>query len=68
MENHTHNGTDAPRLQASEAIEGAPQTAVTEISDTADATYSANEQTMLNNIKASLNDLIDKLQTLGLLK
>ena len=68
MENHTHNGTDAPKLRASEAIEGAPQAAVTEISDTADATYSANEQTMLNNIKASLNDLIDKLQTLGLLK
>ena len=66
--NHTHNGTDAPRLQFSEAIENAPQEAVDAISGTADGTYSANEQTMLNDIKASLNDLIDKLQAIGIIK
>lgn len=68
MENHNHNGTDAPRLQFSEAIENAPQEAVTAISGTADSTYSSNEQTMLNDIKASLNDLIDKLQAIGIIK
>lgn len=68
MENHNHNGTDSPKLQFSEAIENAPQEAVTVISGTADSTYSSNEQTMLNDIKASLNDLIDKLQNVGILK
>lgn len=64
---HTHNGTDAPKIPA-ESIEYLPLAAVTEITDTADGTYSANEQTMLNNLKASLNDLIDKLQSAGILK
>lgn len=68
VENHTHNGTDSPKLPFQDAIENAPQEAVTAITGTADATYSANEQTMLNDIKASLNDLIDKLQTLGIIK
>jgi len=64
---HTHNGTDSPKLPA-ESIEYLPLAAVTEITDTADGTYSANEQAMLNNLKASLNDLIDKLQSAGILK
>lgn len=68
VENHTHNGIDSPKLPFQDAIENAPQEAVTAITNTADATYSTNEQNMLNEIKASLNDLIDKLQTLGVLK
>lgn len=43
--------------------------------ETADATYSANEQSMLNNLKADVTDLqatvnalIDKLQTAGLME
>lgn len=65
---HYHNGTDSPKLQFNEAIENAPQEAVTAVSGTADATYSSNEQTMLNDIKASLNDLIVKLQNIGIIK
>lgn len=65
---HIHNGTDSQKLYAGDALEGAPQLAVTAISNTADATYSANEQAMLNELKASVNDLITKLQTLGILK
>jgi len=68
MQNHTHNGTDSPKLVIQEAIERVPQDAVTEITKTAGATYGANEQSMLGDIKASLNDLIDKLQEIGLLK
>lgn len=68
MENHLHNGTDAPKLFFGDAIENAPQEAVSVITGTADATYSTNERDMLNEIKASLNDLIQKLQTLGVLK
>lgn len=62
-----HTGTDSPKIPASSILR-VPQEAVTEITDTADATYSTNERDMLNNLKASLNDLIDKLQTLGILK
>lgn len=35
------------------------QKLASEITDTADATYSANEQTMLDNLKATVNILID---------
>lgn len=65
---HGHTGTDSPKLFAGEALENCPQEAVTAISGTADATYSSNEQTMLNDIKASLNDLITKLQDIGIIK
>lgn len=65
---HSHNGTDAQKLIFSDSIESAPQEAVSVITGTADGTYSANEQTMLNDLKAGVNDLITKLQTLGILK
>lgn len=68
MENHTHNGTDAPKLIISDAIENAPQAAVTQVSGTASGTYGATEQAMINNTKTAVNDLITKLQTLGILK
>jgi len=65
---HSHNGTDSQKLVFKDAIENAPQEAVTEITGTADGTYSTNEQNMLNDLKDTVNDLIDKLQTLGILK
>lgn len=68
LQNHLHNGTDAPKLQFSDAIENAPQEAVTTVSGTADATYSSNEQTMLNDLTTAVNDLITKLQTIGIIK
>lgn len=67
LQPHYHNGTDSPKLPM-ESIERFPLEAVTEITETADGTYSANEQAMLNALKASLNDLIDKLQSAGVLK
>jgi len=65
---HTHNDQDSPKLYLGDSVVSAPQEAVTPVANTADSTYSANEQAMLNEIKASLNDLIEKMQTLGLLR
>lgn len=65
---HNHNGTDSPQLYLGDAVLNAPQEAATVITGTADSTYSSNEQTMINDLKATVNDLIDKLQTLGLIK
>lgn len=64
---HIHNGTDSPKLPA-ESIEYLPLEAVEEVTGTADGTYSANEQTIINDTTASLNDLIQKLQSAGILK
>jgi hypothetical protein len=66
--NHLHNGTDAPKLVFSQAIENAPQEEVTAITGTADSTYSSNEQTMLNDLKTTINDLLTKLQNVGIIK
>lgn len=68
MVNHYHNGTDAPKLVAGEAIEGLPLAQVTEITGTASALYTATEQGMINDLKDTVNDLIDKLQSVGILK
>lgn len=65
---HVHNGTDSPKLYAGEAFINTPQEAITVISGTADGTYSANEQTMLNDIKSTVNDLLTKLQNIGIIK
>lgn len=66
--NHTHNGTDAPRLQFSEAIENAPQEAVDAITGTASGTYGATEQTLINNLKTTVNELLTKLENIGIIK
>lgn len=68
METHEHNGTDAPKLRAWDSLENTPQASVSQVTGTADGTYSANEQTMINDLKASVNDLITKLQNIGLIK
>lgn len=71
MENfkdHKHTGTDSHKLYAGEALENAPQEAIAQVSGTADSTYSSNEQTMINDLKTAVNDLIDKLQNVGILK
>ncbi len=65
---HSHNGTDSQKLYLGDAVLNAPQAAVTVISGTASGTYGATEQAMINNTKTAVNDLISKLQTLGILK
>ena len=68
MQPHLHNGTDSPQLYLGDAVLNAPQAAVTQVSGTASGTYGATEQAMINNTKTAVNDLITKLQTLGILK
>jgi hypothetical protein len=75
---HVHNGTDSQKLVFKDAmeskldfatdVENAPQSAVTPVSGTASGTYGATEQGMINANKDSLNDLITKLQALGILE
>ena len=66
---HQHNGTDSPKLYASDALENAPQPALTAgTSSTAGATYTGTEQAMINNLKTRVAELELKLQTLGLIK
>jgi len=66
--NHTHNGTDSPKLLIQEALENCPQESIDAITGTADGTYSSNEQTMINDLKDTVNDLLQKLQTIGIIK
>ncbi len=66
--NHLHNGTDAPKLVFSEAIESAPQASIAQVSGTADGTYSTNEQTLINDLKTTVNDLLTKLANIGIIK
>ena len=68
VENHTHNKTDSPGLFLGECVVNAPQEAITQVSGTAGATYTATEQAMFNDLKTKLNTLLTTIQTLGLIK
>jgi acyl-CoA reductase-like NAD-dependent aldehyde dehydrogenase len=65
---HVHNGSDSQKLVFKDAIENAPQSAVTPVSGTAGATYTATERAIINDTTTALNDLITKLQALGILE
>lgn len=64
---HRHNDVDSPKLYLGESIINAPQAAVTPVSGSAGGTYTGTEQALINSTKTQLNELIVKLQTLGLL-
>lgn len=63
---HKHNGLDSRKLKAKECLDSVPQAVVTPVSGTAGATYGATEQSMINDNKTAINDLILKLQAIGL--
>jgi hypothetical protein len=65
---HLHTGTDSPKLVFQDAIENAPQATIADVSGTAGATYSATEQTLINDLKGTVNDLLTKLQNIGIIK
>ncbi len=64
---HKHNGLDSRKLKAKECLIGAPQATVTQVSGSASGTYGATEQSMINQNKTAINDLIVKLQAIGLI-
>jgi len=68
VERHKHTGTDSEKLVFQDAIENAPQEAVNQVGGSAGGTYTSTEQNMINNTKNSLNDLITKLQAIGIIK
>lgn len=66
---HAHDGNSLDKLFAGDSLQGAPQEALTADSGlTAGATYTATEQTMINNLQTRIAELEAKLQVLGLLK
>lgn len=64
---HKHNGTDSRKLKVKECFDGVPQAAVSQVSGTAGASYTATEQEMINANKTAINDLIVRLQAIGLI-
>lgn len=71
MENlkpHTHNGADSQKLDLKFSSERVPQQTVSDVAGTATNTYGTNERDIINDLKTKLNELIDKLETIGLLE
>lgn len=69
LKDHVHNGTDASKLYAGDALQNAPQEPLTDPdTNTAGATYTAIERAIINNLQTRLNELESKLQTLGIIK
>lgn len=64
---HTHNGVDSPEIPASSLI-NVPQASVDSVSGTAGGTYGATEQTIINDLVDTVNDLIAKLKAIQLLE
>lgn len=67
VENHKHTGTDSPQLSMADMLENL-QTNITLLSYTAGATYSANEQAMLQAIQTTLNSVITTLRTAKIIR
>lgn len=67
LKDHKHNGTDSPKLVIQECFENVPQEAIDQITGTADSTYSSNEQTLINDLKTTVNDLLTKLANIGII-
>jgi len=65
---HNHNGTDSPQLSIQDAFINVPQATITPVSGSAGGTYTGTEQALINSTKTQLNELITKLETLGLLR
>lgn len=67
IKNHEHQGTSAKRVQGKNLIK-APQAAISNVSVSAGATYTATEQSILNDHGAKINLIITALENLGLIQ
>jgi len=69
---HRHSGTDSSQLLASEALENAPQSALTTASAIAFSTggtedLKTDDQLILDNMRTRINELETKLRAIGLI-
>lgn len=64
---HTGGNGDGKRLNPKN-LQGSPQAAIADVSGTADGTYSGNEQSLINDLKTSNNDILEALRNLGLIR
>lgn len=58
---HTHNKTDSPGVEYDDLLI-TPEEAIDDISGTADGTYSANEQTLINAQTTAINEILTALR------
>lgn len=63
---HFHNGSDTNQLSFRESIIGAPQPAITAVSGTAGAAYTATEQALINNLVTTVGQMRTALRNLGI--
>lgn len=66
-DNHDHKGIDSVQLDGRSFI-NAPFPAITDISGTASGTYSANEQTIINDERDAINFILQTLRDLKLIR
>jgi len=67
VEFHTHNGADSPQIEAKDLV-NAPQDTVATITGSAGGTYTGATQTLIDSNTTAINDIILKLQNLGLIQ
>lgn len=62
---HTHNDLDSPRIDGKNLV-GAPQPAILPVTGTAGGTYSATEQTLINEHTTAITTIREVLKKLNL--
>lgn len=63
---HKHNGTDADRIEFTD-LSILPEDAIADVSGSADGTYSANEQTLINAQTVAINAILEALRNKNIL-
>lgn len=64
--NHTHNGINSVKIDAKEAINYCPQSAILTTGSSAGAAYTSTERGIINSHTATLQDIVAKLKIIGI--
>lgn len=64
---HKHTGQDEPQIEY-EDLSILSESAIANVSGTADATYSSNEQTLINDQTAAINFILAALRNKRIIK
>jgi hypothetical protein len=65
---HRHNGIDSERVDIRDLFKHKKDSLTTADTNTADGTYGATEQNIINNLQTRLNELEAILQKFGIIK